>query len=121
MGKRAVPAVRARLLGVAVLALASTLPCVAQGADPLVVRGYDPSRPQTRFKRQAPPLPFRYVGRMVNGGKTVLLLSRGDQTFIAEVGQKFGGPEGEWRLDGVTEHEIVFTYLPLAAKKFIPL
>lgn len=76
-----------------------------------------PVLPQER--REAPPLPYRYLGRMVEGGKTIVLLARGDETFAVRPGQQFGG--GRWKLERVTEHEVVFVYLPLRAQRAIQL
>ena len=79
----------------------------------------NPSRPQGASSLQAPPLPYRYLGRMIEGGKTIVLLSRGDETFAVRPGQRFG--DGKWRLVIATEQELVFVYLPLGTQKAIQL
>ena len=68
-----------------------------------------------------PQVPFRYVGRMVDEGQTYLLLARGDEIFSAQPGELLVPGGGHWRLDGANEREIVFTYLPLQARRSLPL
>lgn len=57
-----------------------------------------------------PPLPFKYLGRWVDGGKQTLLLVQGEQPIPVQLGQVL---YGSWRLDEITERSVVFTYLPL--------
>jgi Tfp pilus assembly protein PilP len=73
-----------------------------------------PAKPQ---KPVAPPLPFRYLGKMLEDGKLNVFLSRGDESLSVHAGQKLG----EYRVDKVTDSEIVFTYLPLKTKQSLPL
>lgn len=57
-----------------------------------------------------PPLPFKYLGRWVDGGEQTLLLVQGEQPIPVKLGQVLNG---SWRLDEITERSVVFTYLPL--------
>jgi len=57
-----------------------------------------------------PPLPFKYLGRWVDGGEQTLLLVQGEQPIPVKLGQVL---YGSWRLDEITERSVVFTYLPL--------
>lgn len=59
---------------------------------------------------QAPPLPFKYLGRWVDGGKETVFLLQGDIPVPAEVGKVL---PGSWRVDEVSTSRVVFTYLPL--------
>jgi hypothetical protein len=68
-----------------------------------------------------PALPFRYVGRLVDEGQVTLFLARGDEIFSAHAGQAFGPDGAQWRIDEITERQIVFTYLPLHARRSLPL
>ena len=66
----------------------------------------------------APALPFRYMGKVVEDGKTEILLLRGDEHFAVAAGQKI---DGEYRLDQVTASALTITYLPLKTKQTLEL
>ena len=93
-----------------------------KGVDPFAPRSFSspgaaggaPAKPQ---KPVAPPLPFRYLGKMIEDGKLNVFLARGDESLSVHAGQKLG----EYRIDKVTDSEIVFTYLPLKTKQSLPL
>jgi hypothetical protein len=57
-----------------------------------------------------PPLPFKYLGRWVEGGQQTLFLAQGDQPVSIQMGQVLSG---SWRVDEITDRTVVFTYLPL--------
>lgn len=59
---------------------------------------------------QAPPLPFRHLGHWAENGQRTLLLVQGDQPLAVRPGQTL---PGGWRVDTISEHAVVFTYLPL--------
>ena len=67
--------------------------------------------------RTAPPLPFRYVGKMIEDGKLSVFVMRGEDSFSLHKGQRID----DYRVDKVTESEIVFTYLPLKARQELNL
>ena len=66
---------------------------------------------------EAPPLPFRYLGKMVEDGKTKIFLANGDDSITATPGQRIG----EYRIDKITEAEVRITYLPLKQQQSLPL
>lgn len=66
----------------------------------------------------APPLPFRYLGKAVEGGTITVFLGRGDEHYRVTKGDRIGR---EYRVDRVTEKTVAFTYLPLAAHQTLPL
>jgi hypothetical protein len=58
-----------------------------------------------------PPLPFKYLGRWVEGGQLTVFLVQGGQPIpVAAAGQVL---PGNWRVDEITARSVVFTYLPL--------
>lgn len=59
---------------------------------------------------QAPPLPFKYLGHWEENGRKSLLLVQGEQPVPIQPGQTL---PGGWRVDSISEHAVVFTYLPL--------
>ena len=91
-------------------------------ADPFSPRNFAPVIPPqqesaNREKATAPPLPFKYVGKMLDGDKLAIFLTRGDESLSVAAGDTVG----EYRVDKVTELEISFTYLPLKTKQSLPL
>jgi hypothetical protein len=89
--------------------------------DPFAPHSFSPTisaqHPGKPEKPVAPPLPFRYLGKMLDGGKLAVFLARGDESLSVSAGQRLG----EYRVDKVTENEVVFTYLPLKTKQSLPL
>jgi hypothetical protein len=60
---------------------------------------------------QAPPLPFKYLGRLEQpGGPTLWYLGQGDKLIVAVAGENI---DGAWRLDGFSAGRLRLTYLPL--------
>ncbi len=62
----------------------------------------------------APPLPFRYIGRLRANGKLEVLLMRGAKVYSIARG---GEIDGEYRVEHITESSISFTYLPLQTRQ----
>jgi hypothetical protein len=88
--------------------------------DPFAPRSFSPAvtaAPAKPAKPVAPPLPFRYLGKMLDGGKLAVFLARGSESLSVTAGSQVG----EYRVDKVTENEVVFTYLPLKTKQSLPL
>jgi len=88
-------------------------------ADAFAPRNFSPivpaaeAQPQGPAKPTAPPLPFKYLGRMTDGEKLEIFLEQGQEFIAAEPGQRVGN----YRIDKVTDDKIVFTYLPLKTKQ----
>lgn len=68
-------------------------------------------------KAEAPPLPFRYLGKWIEGDKLAVFLANGSESFTVSAGERLG----DYRVDAVSEAEIRFTYLPLKTKQSLPL
>jgi hypothetical protein len=94
-----------------------------QGADPFAPRNFSPIVPaqaqasRAKEKPVPPPLPFRYIGKLLDGDKLAIFLSRGDESLSVAAGDTVG----EYRVDRITDTEISFTYLPLKTKQSLPL
>lgn len=67
---------------------------------------------------QAPPLPFRYVGRLTQNGKAEVLLMRGALLYSVAEGDEI---DGEYRVERITGAAIQFTYLPSRMKQNLDL
>jgi hypothetical protein len=69
-------------------------------------------------KPEAPELPFRYMGKVIEDGKLEILLLRGDEHFSVAAGQKI---DDQYRLDKVTTSSLTFTYLPMKKKQTLEI
>lgn len=91
-----------------------------KAVDPFAPRSFSPltpAQPGKKEKPAAPPLPFRYLGKMIEDGKLAVFLARGDESLSVSAGSRIG----EYRVDKVTDSEVLFTYLPLKTKQSLPL
>jgi hypothetical protein len=91
--------------------------------DPFARRsfgGQPPAEQQAavRARPEAPPLPFRYMGKVIEDGKTEILLLRGDEHIAVAAGQKI---DGEYRLDKASASALTFMYLPTKQKQTLEL
>jgi hypothetical protein len=57
----------------------------------------------------APPLPFVYLGKLVDGGKTTVFVGRGEDHYSVEAGSEID----QYRVEHVTETQVTFVYRPL--------
>lgn len=67
---------------------------------------------------QAPPVPYKYLGRWQEDGADIVFLAEGDRTRAARLGDRLGG---QWRVDGITGQVMTLTYLPLDQKRSLRL
>lgn len=65
----------------------------------------------------APPIPYRYAGKIVQGGQHTVLLSRGEKVFPIKQGETL---DGEYLVESIEESQITLKYLPLGKKEVIP-
>lgn len=88
-------------------------------ADPFARRSFAaPQAGAAPAQRVAPPLPFRYMGKLVENGKLEVFVLRGAEHFSVTAGQKI---DNDYRVEKVTDTEIVFTYLPLKTRQALEL
>ncbi len=66
----------------------------------------------------APPLPFRYLGRIIDGERTSVFVSRGDEPYIVESGLRI---DPLYQVGEVTETAVTFVYLPLGIRQTLPV
>ena len=94
-------------------------PGTAPAADPFAPKNFNPQQQQAAApaKPEAPALPFRYLGKLIEDGKLSVFLANGEETVTAKSGERIA----DWRVDKVTESEVQFTYLPLKTKQSLPL
>ena len=70
--------------------------------------------PNAKPPPAAPPLPFRYLGRIIDGERTSVFVSRGDEPYIIEPGQRI---DPQYQVGEVTETAVTFVYLPLGIRQ----
>lgn len=68
---------------------------------------------------QAPPLPFRFIGRITEPGKKpAFLLARGEEVLTVKVGDVI---DRVWRLEKFTGGKLKFRYRPLNLLSTLPI
>jgi hypothetical protein len=75
-----------------------------------------PAPPPPPPPPRAPKLPFTFLGRMVEQGKTVVFLNRAQETFTVSAGESFAGT---YRVEEIGADTIVLIYLPLKERQSI--
>ena len=76
-----------------------------------------PARGGGAEKPSAPPLPFRFFGRLTEKGQTDVFVMQGDELIAIKPGQKVG----DYRVDQIADASISFTYLPLKMKQTLEI
>lgn len=76
------------------------------------------ARPEPPEPRRAPPVPFSYFGQMVEDGKAVVFLSRGNLDYAVRQGET---TEGTYRIDEIRKDAVVMTYLPLEQQQTLAI
>lgn len=69
-----------------------------------------PSPPPPPPPPQAPPLPFRYLGRIDEAGQKAFMLSYGEQLLSVTVGSSI---DDKYRLEKFEGGQLIFLYRPL--------
>ncbi len=64
---------------------------------------------------KAPPLPFRYLGRLLDGPRTVVFLGQGPRTHLVQEGDLIA----DYRAERVDPRGMTLLYLPLNEKQFL--
>jgi cohesin domain-containing protein len=61
-------------------------------------------------------MPYRYAGKLLQGGRQSVLLAKGDTVFPVNEGETL---DGAYRVESVGETEVTLMYLPLALEERI--
>ena len=70
-----------------------------------------PPRPGPPRKPTAPPLPFKYMGRLVEPGREIVFLTGSqDRNYAVSAGDTI---TGTYRVESISEKQMTLTYLPL--------
>lgn len=77
-----------------------------------------PPPPMPPPKPVAPPLPFTFIGRMIEEGQTAVFVSIQDRNQVLRVGDVI---QNVWRVDSIDPTSMKLTYLPLNENKYLSL
>jgi hypothetical protein len=77
-----------------------------------------PATPVPPPAPSAPSLPFLYVGKLIDGDRLVIFLSRQDTKYGVSAGDVI---DNSYRVDQVSESAVEFTYLPLNIKQTLTI
>jgi hypothetical protein len=67
---------------------------------------------------QAPPLPFVFFGKQLQGGAWQVFLVLGEDIRLARVGTVI---DGQYRVESIVPPQIVFIYLPLNERQILDI
>ncbi|WP_189941771.1 secretion system X translation initiation factor [Sulfuriferula thiophila] len=77
-----------------------------------------PPKPAPPPPPAAPPLPFTYIGKLVEDGAITVFLSKQDRNYVIKTGDVI---DGTYRVDTVMASALTLTYLPLNIKQSMPI
>lgn len=77
-----------------------------------------PGRVARRAPPAAPPLPFRFVGRVYQGATTQLYLARGDKLYSVKQGDTL---DGQYLVESVSGTSITFLHRPSGTRQIMRL
>ncbi len=63
-------------------------------------------------------MPYRYAGKLAQGGRQSVLLAKGDRVFPINEAETL---DDSYRVESIGETEVTLTYLPLAREERIPV
>jgi hypothetical protein len=90
--------------------------------DPFAPRSFTPPQPRLAdappARPSAPPLPFTYLGKVIDNGQTSVFVARGDENYSLEAGQTIAG---SYRVDKITDTAVTFTYLPMKTRQTLAI
>jgi hypothetical protein len=72
------------------------------------------SQPPPPPAPSAPPLPFTYLGKLIDGDKLEIFVAHEGEHYSLEKGKTISG---EYRVESVTAHAVSFIYLPLGIRQ----
>jgi hypothetical protein len=85
---------------------------------PPVTMAIAPTPPPPPPAPTAPPLPFRYFGKWIDGDRTVVFLWNNSDGYSVAAGDTV---EGTYRIESITDSSVDFIYLPLGSKQTLPI
>lgn len=77
-----------------------------------------PPKPLPPPPPAAPPMPFTYVGKLEEPGRTMIFLSRQGVNYSVKQGDQI---EGTYRVEEISPQAVILTYLPLNIRQTLPI
>jgi hypothetical protein len=77
-----------------------------------------PPKPMPPPPPMAPPLPFTYIGELMEDGEITVFLSKQDRNYVIKTDTVI---DGTYHVDTITPTVLTLTYLPLKIKQSMPL
>lgn len=77
-----------------------------------------PAQSQVEAPSPPPPLPYKFLGEMIDGSDRVIYLGRGDQVLLARVGEVL---ENSYKVVGIGASRIDFESLPSGLKQSLTI
>lgn len=104
---------------------------LAPASDPFARRSFAPPAPAASPapgetvasasapapRPSAPPLPFTYVGKMIEDGTLKVFVARGEKSYTLSAGLSID----QYRVDKVSDSQVTFTYLPMKARQTLDI
>lgn len=117
------PATEVAASNTAVVALAMPRrePFAGQGADAFQTRNWAPVVPAAKPDAAAPalpPLPYAYIGRMLDENVATVFLARGEQVYTVAAGAVL---DDTYRVEEIGRSAVVLTYLPLRRRQVLDI
>jgi hypothetical protein len=94
------------------------------GRDLFASHSFLPPVPKVTERRgpppapMAPPLPFRYQGRLMEEGRTTVFLAQGERILPARIGDLLNN---QYRVEAVTASTITFIFEPLKQRQTLTI
>ena len=89
-------------------------------ADPFNTRSWEAREAgQARWNApplapQAPPLPFAFLGQLIEEGRVTVFLANGDRNWVVRVGDTI---DGAYRVEAIADRTMTLTYLALETRQ----
>ena len=85
-------------------------------------RSWEPPSPPPSARKpeppRAPPLPFTFLGRIVEDGTTAVFLARQGDTYVVRAGDTI---DNAYRIDEINGAAVELTYLPLQQRQTLQI
>ena len=75
-----------------------------------------PPKPVPPPPPSAPPLPFAYMGKLIEDGQLTVFLTKQDRNYVVKTGDTI---DGTYKIEEVSARMMTLTYLPLKIKQTI--
>lgn len=77
-----------------------------------------PPRPLPPPPPTAPPMPFTYIGKIEEQGRSTVFLSREGTNYSVKQGDQI---DGTYRVEEISPQAVILTYLPLNIRQTLPI